>query len=120
MGTTDIVFAVDCIPAIFAITWSSFVVWRADAFAVLGLRPLYFRLAGMMDTFVYIQVGLSIVLVFVGVKFLVSDIVGKVPIWVSLPFITTVVLVSILASLWRTRQKRYDEFEGPTERQRVE
>ena len=108
VGTTDIVFAVDSIPAIFAITSSSFVVWSANAFAVLGLRPLYFMLAGMMDRFVYLQVGLSIVLVFVGAKFLVSDIVGKVPIWVSLPFITTVVLVSILASLWRTRQKRSD------------
>ncbi len=77
-------------------------------------------LAGMMDRFVYLQVGLSIVLVFVGAKFLVSDIVGKVPIWVSLPFITTVVLVSILASLWRTHQMRSDEFGSPRERQEVE
>ncbi len=120
VGTTDLVFAVDSIPAIFAITSSSFVVWSANAFAVLGLRPLYFMLAGMMDRFVYLQVGLSIVLVFVGAKFLVSDIVGKVPIWVSLPFIATVVLVSILASLWRTRQKSSDNFGSPRERQRVE
>ena len=63
---------------------------------------------------------LSIVVVFVGAKFLVSDIVGKVPIWVSLPLIATVVLVSILASLWRTRQKRPDNFGSPRERQRVE
>ena len=123
VGTTDIVFAVDSIPAIFAITSSSFVVWSANAFAVLGLRPLYFMLAGMMDRFVYLQVGLSIVLVFVGAKFLVSDIVGKVPIWVSLAFITTVVLVSILASLWRTRRKRSDELfddGSPKRRQRVQ
>jgi tellurite resistance protein TerC len=105
VGTTDVVFAVDSIPAIFAITSSSFVVWSANAFAVLGLRPLYFMLAGMIDRFVYLQAGLSVVLVFVGVKFLVSDLVGKVPIWVSLPFIATVVTVSILASLWKTRER---------------
>jgi tellurite resistance protein TerC len=103
VGTTDVVFAVDSIPAIFAITSSSFVVWSANAFAVLGLRPLYFMLAGMIDRFVYLQTGLSVVLVFVGAKFLVSDLVGKVPIWVSLPFIATVVSMSILASLWKTR-----------------
>lgn len=103
VGTTDVVFAVDSIPAIFAITSSSFVVWSANAFAVLGLRPLYFMLAGMIDRFVYLQAGLSVVLVFVGVKFLISDVVGKVPIWISLPFIATVVGVSILASLWKTR-----------------
>ncbi|MDQ4127112.1 MAG: TerC family protein [Actinomycetota bacterium] len=103
VGTTDVVFAVDSIPAIFAITSSSFVVWSANAFAVLGLRPLYFMLAGMIERFVYLQLGLSVVLVFVGVKFLISDLVGKVPIWVSLPFIATVVTASILASLWKTR-----------------
>ncbi len=105
VGTTDVVFAVDSIPAIFAITSSSFVVWSANAFAVLGLRPLYFMLAGMMERFVYLQAGLSVVLVFVGVKFLISDLVGKVPIWVSLPFIVTAVSVSILASLWTTRDQ---------------
>src|SRR5918992_4392733 len=105
VGTTDVVFAVDSIPAIFSITSSAFVVWSANAFAVLGLRPLYFMLAGMMERFVYLQAGLSVVLVFVGVKFLISDLVGKVPIWVSLPFIVTAVSVSILASLWKTRDQ---------------
>ena len=105
VGTTDVVFAVDSIPAIFAVTSSSFVVWSANAFAVLGLKPLYFMLAGMIDRFVYLQAGLSVVLVFVGVKFLISDLVGKVPIWVSLPFIVTAVSVSILASLWKTREQ---------------
>lgn len=103
VGTTDIVFAVDSVPAIFAITSSSFIVWSANAFAVLGLRPLYFMLAGMIERFVYLSLGLSIVLIFVGVKFMISDLVGKVPIWVSLPFIATVVGVSIVASLWKTR-----------------
>lgn len=103
VGTTDVVFAVDSIPAIFAITSSPFVVWSANAFAVLGLRPLYFMLAGMMERFVYLQTGLSVVLVFVGAKFIYGDLFGKVPIWVSLPFIATVVAASILASLWKTR-----------------
>ena len=104
VGTTDLVFAVDSIPAIFAITTSPFVVWSANAFAVLGLRPLYFMLAGMMERFVYLQTGLSVVLVFVGAKFIYGGLFGKVPIWVSLPFIATVVAVSILASLWKTRE----------------
>jgi tellurite resistance protein TerC len=103
VGTTDIVFAVDSVPAIFAITSSSFIVWSANAFAVLGLRPLYFMLAGMIERFVYLSLGLSIVLIFVGVKFMISDLVGKVPIWISLPFIATVVGISIVASLWKTR-----------------
>jgi tellurite resistance protein TerC len=103
VGTTDLVFAVDSIPAIFAITASPFVVWSTNAFAVLGLRPLYFMLAGMMERFVYLNLGLSVVLVFVGAKFIYSDLFGKVPIYVSLPFIATVVAVSIAASLWKTR-----------------
>ena len=105
IGTTDVIFAVDSIPAIFAITSSAFIVWSANAFAVLGLRPLYLMIAGTMHRFVYLSVGVSIVLVFVGAKFIVSDLVGKVPIWVSLPFIAAVVTVSILASLYKTRDK---------------
>ncbi len=104
VGTTDVVFAVDSIPAIFSITSSVFVVWSANAFAVLGLRPLYFMLAGMMSRFVYLSLGLSVVLVFVGAKFLYSGFFeAKVPIWVSLPFIASVVTVSIVASLYKTR-----------------
>ncbi|MDP8948648.1 MAG: TerC family protein [Actinomycetota bacterium] len=101
--TTDVIFAVDSIPAIFAITTDTFVVWTSNAFAILGLRALYFMLAGLMKRFVYLSVGLSVVLVFVGVKFIVSDLVGKVQIWVSLPFIVAVVAVSIGASLYKTR-----------------
>jgi tellurite resistance protein TerC len=101
--TTDVVFAVDSIPAIFAITTNTFVVWTSNAFAILGLRALYFMLAGLMQRFVYLSLGLSVVLVFVGAKFIWSDLFGKVPIWVSLPFIATVVAVSIGASLWKTR-----------------
>ena len=100
---TDLVFAVDSIPAIFAITTNTFVVWTSNAFAILGLRALYFMLAGLMERFVYLSLGLSVVLVFVGAKFIWSDLFGKVPIWVSLPFIATVVAVSVAASLWKTR-----------------
>ena len=103
--TTDVVFAVDSIPAIFAITTNTFVVWTSNAFAILGLRALYFMLAGLMQRFVYLSLGLSVVLVFVGAKFIWSDLFGKVPIWVSLPFIATVVAVSIAASLWKTRSQ---------------
>ena len=103
--TTDVVFAVDSIPAIFAITTNTFVVWTSNAFAILGLRALYFMLAGLMQRFVYLSLGLSVVLVFVGAKFIWSDLFGKVPIWVSLPFIATVVSISIAASLWKTRGK---------------
>ena len=103
--TTDVVFAVDSIPAIFAITTNTFVVWTSNAFAILGLRALYFMLAGLMERFVYLSLGLSVVLVFVGAKFIWSDLFGKVPIWVSLPFIATVVAVSIAASLCKTRGK---------------
>jgi tellurite resistance protein TerC len=101
--TTDVIFAVDSIPAIFAITTDTFVVWTSNAFAILGLRALYFMLAGLIKRFVYLSVGLSIILVFVGVKFMISDLVGKVPIWISLPFIAAVITVSIAASLWKTR-----------------
>jgi tellurite resistance protein TerC len=110
--TTDVVFAVDSIPAIFAITTNTFVVWTSNAFAILGLRALYFMLAGLIQRFVYLSLGLSIVLVFVGAKFIWSDLFGKVPIWVSLPFIATVVTVSILASLYKTRGRQRDELPG--------
>ena len=113
IGTTDVVFAVDSIPAIFAITSSAFIVWSANAFAVLGLRPLYFMLAGMIDRFVYLSIGLSIVLIFVGAKFIYSGLFDtKVPIWVSLPFILIVVTGSILASLYKTRGQGHKEAPG--------
>jgi tellurite resistance protein TerC len=110
--TTDVVFAVDSIPAIFAITTDPFVVWTSNSFAILGLRALYFMLAGLMRRFVYLSIGLSIILIFVGVKFIISDLVGEVPIWVSLPFIATVVAVSILASLRRTRGQEREAMPG--------
>lgn len=119
IGTTDVVFAVDSIPAIFAITSSAFIVWSTNAFAVLGLRPLYFMLAGLIDRFVYLTIGLSVVLIFVGAKFFYSGLFdAKVPIWVSLPFIAVVVTTSILASLYKTRGRGPGSLPGSEKRVR--
>ncbi len=96
--TTDVVFAVDSIPAIFAVTTEPFLVFTSNAFAILGLRALYFLLAGMIRSFTYLKLGLSAVLVFVGVKLALTDIY-PIPIWVSLGVITAVLGVSIVASL---------------------
>ena len=99
--TTDIIFAVDSIPAIFAVTREPFLVFTSNAFAILGLRALYFMLAGMIARFVYLKFGLSVVLVFVGLKMVVSELY-KVPIWASLVFIGTVLTAAIVASLAKT------------------
>ena len=83
IASTDILFAVDSIPAIFAVTQESFIVFAANAFALIGLRALYFLLVGLMDRFVYLTQGLSVILAFIGVKMLLIDI-WHVPIWLSL------------------------------------
>jgi len=101
--TTDVIFAVDSIPAIFAITGDPFIVYTSNVFAILGLRALYFMLAGVMEMFVYLKVGLSFVLCFVGVKMLLVD-VYKIPIGVSLGVIGGVLLLSILGS-WLVKRK---------------
>jgi tellurite resistance protein TerC len=98
--TTDIVFAVDSIPAIFAVTEAPFIVFSSNAFAILGLRALYFLLAGMMRRFTYLQLGLSVVLVFVGVKMLISEWY-EIPIWASLGMIGATLGTSVAASLWK-------------------
>ena len=101
---TDLVFAVDSIPAIFAITTDPFIVYTSNIFAILGLRALYFALAGMIGKFHYLKVGLSLVLVFVGAKMLVAGIY-KIPIWASLGVIATLLAGSIVASLLRPPSK---------------
>lgn len=100
--TTDVIFAVDSIPAIFAVTQEPFLVFTSNAFAILGLRALYFLLADLMHRFVYLKVGLAAILVFVGVKMLLLD-VYKVPIWLSLSVIATCVTLSVVVSLRATR-----------------
>jgi tellurite resistance protein TerC len=101
--TTDVIFAVDSIPAIFAVTQDSFIVYTSNVFAILGLRSLYFMLAGVMQMFVYLKFGLSLVLCFVGAKMLLSDIY-KIPIGASLAVIGTILLLSIVASWWSQRK----------------
>jgi tellurite resistance protein TerC len=100
--TTDVLFAVDSIPAIFAVTDEPFIVFTSNAFAILGLRALYFLLAGLMDRFVYLKYGLAAILVFVGVKMLLVD-VWHIPIALSLAVIAAVLGVSVALSLRVTR-----------------
>jgi tellurite resistance protein TerC len=96
--TTDIVFAVDSIPAIFGVTRKPFLVFSSNAFAILGLRALYFLLARMMKRFRYLQIGLSAILVFIGIKMLIND-VFHIPIWGSLAFIVATLTISVVLSL---------------------
>ncbi len=97
---TDLIFAVDSIPAIFAVTSDPFLVFTSNIFAILGLRSLYFLLAGIITKFVYLKVGLSFVLIFVGAKMLVVD-VYKVPIGASLAVIAGILGLSMVISLLR-------------------
>jgi tellurite resistance protein TerC len=96
--TTDILFAIDSIPAVFAITQNSFLVFTSNAFAILGLRALYFLLAGFLGRLTYLNVGLAVVLAFVGVKMLLTDVI-HVPVWASLLTIAVTIGISVVASL---------------------
>jgi tellurite resistance protein TerC len=98
VATTDLVFAVDSIPAIFAVTREPFIVFAANAFAMLGLRALYFLLVGMMDRFVYLSHGLALILAFIGAKMLLID-VWHPPIWLSLAVIVGVLVATAVLSL---------------------
>jgi tellurite resistance protein TerC len=102
---TDLIFAVDSIPAIFAVTSDPFMVFTSNIFAILGLRSLYFLLAGVITRFAYLKVGLSFVLIFVGAKMLVMD-VYKVPIVASLGIIAGILVTSVLASLLKPDHAR--------------
>lgn len=99
---TDIIFAVDSIPAIFAVTDIPFIVFAANAFALLGLRAMYFLLSELIHRFVYLKLGLSVILVWVGIKLALHDVV-KVPTLLSLGIIVSVITVAIVASLIKTR-----------------
>jgi TerC family integral membrane protein len=101
--STDLIFAVDSIPAIFAVTQESFLVYTSNVFAILGLRSLYFLLAGVVDKFYYLKLGLSVVLVFVGIKMSMVDIY-KIPVGLSLGVIFSILTISIMASLWRAKR----------------
>jgi tellurite resistance protein TerC len=102
--TTDLIFAVDSIPAIFAVTEDPFLVYTSNIFAILGLRSLYFVLAGVMDKFVYLKLGLSAILVFVGAKMLLTE-VYKIPATVSLLVVVSMLAITIVASMRKNRRE---------------
>ncbi len=97
---TDLIFAADSIPAIFAVTQDPFIVYTSNVFAILGLRSLYFVLAGVVDKFYYLKLGLSAILVFVGVKMVLAD-VYKIPVALSLLVIAGVLAIAVVASWLR-------------------
>jgi len=96
--TTDLVFALDSIPAIFAITTDPFIVYTSNIFAILGLRALYFALKGLMDLFRYLKIGLSLILILIGLKMLAADLY-PIPTWVSLVAVAGILAISVTASL---------------------
>ncbi|UCH18803.1 MAG: TerC family protein [Burkholderiales bacterium] len=102
---TDLIFAVDSIPAIFAITTDPFIVLTSNVFAILGLRAMYFLLADMAERFSLLKYGLAVVLMFVGVKMLLID-VYKIPVLVSLAIVATVIGASVVLSLRRSAPAR--------------
>jgi tellurite resistance protein TerC len=97
--STDVVFAVDSVPAVLAITTDPFIVYTSNVFAILGLRALYFVLAGFMQMFHYLKYGLSLILVFVGAKMVASDIV-EIPTSIALGIVATILLGSVAVSLF--------------------
>ena len=103
--TTDLVFAVDSIPAVIAVTRDPFIVYTSNVCAILGLRALYFLLAGVMGYFRYLKVGLSVILCFVGVKMLLSEIY-EIPAFVALGTVAAILAVAILASLIAARREQ--------------
>jgi tellurite resistance protein TerC len=98
--TTDLLFAVDSIPAIFAITQDPFIIYTSNVFAILGLRSLYFALAGMMDLFYYLRHGLSLVLTFIGFKMLLMGYIN-IPIGIALGVVGSVLFIAVIASILR-------------------
>jgi tellurite resistance protein TerC len=110
---TDLVFAVDSIPAIFAVTTDPFLVYTSNVFAILGLRSMYFLLAGVVQKFVYLKYGLSAILTFVGIKMLIVDFY-HVPVLGSLGFIILTLAVTIAASLLYPPEKVLENAPGKT------
>ena len=102
----DVIFAVDSVPAIFAITTDPFIVYTSNIFAILGLRALYFALAAMVDRFHYLKYALALLLIFIGSKIFVADALGiaKIPPAASLSITFGILAAGIFWSLWKTRQ----------------
>ncbi|MDT8999744.1 TerC family protein [Paucibacter sp. APW11] len=99
----DLVFAVDSVPAIFAISTDPYIVFTSNIFAILGLRALYFALAAMIHRFAYLKYALAAVLVFIGAKIFITELVGKIPPAVSLGVTLSLIAGGVLVSLWKTR-----------------
>ncbi|MCM8557763.1 TerC family protein [Sphingomicrobium sediminis] len=113
INIADLVFAVDSVPAIFAITTDTFIVYTSNIFAILGLRALYFALAAMIHRFHYLKYALAAVLVFIGSKIFVADFVlggDKFPAWISLAVTFALITAGILYSLWKTRGEEEEEW----------
>ena len=102
---TDLIFAVDSVPAIFAITQDTFIVYTSNIFAVLGLRALYFALAAMIHRFTYLKYALALVLIFIGGKIFLVGIIGKLPAWISLTVTLMLLLGGVLVSLAKTARR---------------
>lgn len=100
---TDLIFAVDSIPAIFAVTSDPFIVFTSNIFAILGFRPLYFLLADMADRFHLLKYGLAFILLFIGSKMLLLDIY-KIPVGIALAVVTSILIVSIIASVMTSKK----------------
>ncbi len=113
--TTDVLFAADSIPAILAITQDTFIVYTSNVFAILGLRSVYFALAGMMEVFHYLHYGLAVILIFIGSKMMLSELY-KMPIWVALSVVAGVLAISIIASVLKPHKKsRLPKMDSETE-----
>jgi tellurite resistance protein TerC len=104
----DLVFAVDSIPAVFAITQDTFIVYTSNICAIIGLRSLYFLLANLMNRFIYLRVGISLILVFVGIKMILSKLF-PIPNYISLVVIIAVLGATICLSIFMTRNQTADE-----------
>ena len=102
--TTDVIFAADSIPAILAITLDPFIVYTSNVFAILGLRALYFTLAGIMSLCISLHYGLSAILVFVGIKMLLADIY-KIPVGIALGVVAGLLTISVIACMFRPRKE---------------
>jgi TerC family integral membrane protein len=110
LGSTDILFALDSIPAVFGVTEEPFIVFAANAFALLGLRALYFLVTGLLDRLVYLAAGLSAILAFIGVKLILhfghlqDESIPEIETSTSLLVITVVLVITVAASLWKARR----------------
>lgn len=117
INLADLVFAVDSVPAIFAITTDTFIVYTSNIFAILGLRALYFALAAMVHRFHYLKYALAAVLVFIGTKIFVADFVldgAKFPAWISLGVTAALIAAGVLYSLWKTQGEPEADWPKPS------